>query len=169
MEVTNVEEDKETIWIKIDTRPTDIYIGVFYGPQENNPIENTRKIYNKLQTHIKQLQKRGEVIVAGDFNAKLKITSEKGNQEESRNGQLLQTIITKTNLNPIMLEPDIGHWTWVNRNNPNEKSIIDYILMTEKLTTQRGVTIIDEVGQLRIKGKNETDHNTITTSIKIND
>ncbi len=170
-EVTDIEEDEdlETTWVKIDTRPDDVYIGVFYGPQENNPIENTRKIYNKLETQIKQLQKRGEVIIGGDFNAKLKITSEKGNQEESRNGMLLQAIINETHLNPITIEPDIGHWTRTNRNNTSEKSIIDYILMTEKLTTKRGVTIIDETGQLRIKGKNETDHNTITTSIKIND
>ena len=29
--------------------------------------------------------------------------------------------------------------------------------------------MIDEEGQLRIKGKNETDHNTITMELKIND
>ena len=31
-----------------------------------------------------------------------------------------------------------------------------------------GVTLVDEIGNLRIGGKNQTDHNTITTDIKIN-
>ena len=48
-----------------------------------------------------------------------------------------------------------------------EKSIIDYIL------TSRGInkpisTIVDEEGHLRVKRKNETDHNTIITTIATN-
>ena len=44
----------------------------------------------------------------------------------------LQELITDTNLIPISLKADRGIWTRVNRNNPNEKSIIDYILVDSK-------------------------------------
>ena len=83
-EVTNIEdpEELETSWLKLDTRPTPIYIGVFYGPQESDNRERTTKIYQYVSTQIKQLQKRGEIILGGDFNAKLQINTPNGKQEE---------------------------------------------------------------------------------------
>ena len=56
-------------------------------------------------------------------------------------------------------------WTRQNRKNTTEKSIIDYILVS---STQKRIIEnieIDELGTLRIKGKNDTDHNTITATI----
>ncbi len=170
-EITDIEENEnlETCWIKINTRPADLHIGVFYGPQESDNRERNKSTYQYLETQIKQLRKRGEIIIGGDFNAKLEIKSKLGDQHMSKNGQLLQEIISNNNLDPITTKAEVGHWTRVNRNNPKEKSIIDYILMSETPAKNRGLTIIDEEGQLRIKGKNETDHNTIITSIKISD
>ena len=40
--------------------------------------------------------------------------------------------------------------------------------MSSNLATTNVSTIIDEEGSLRVKGKNESDHNTIITEIKIN-
>ena len=51
------------------------------------------------------------------------------------------------------------------KKNTTEKSIIDYILVS---STQKRIIEnieIDELGTLRIKGKNDTDHNTITATI----
>ncbi len=168
-EANDIEENPnlETTWIKLETRPKNIYIGVFYGPQENNPKDQNEQMYRTLETQIKQLQTKGEVIIGGDFNAKLEVTSEKGKQKQSKNGSLLKRTLDNTNLTPISLEADHGHWTRVNRSNPEEKSIIDYICTTEEVAKNKGITIIDEEGHLRIKGKNETDHNTIITTIKI--
>ncbi len=108
------------------------------------------------------------LLIEGDFNAKLEMKSPKGNQKQSRNGQLLQQIIDNTSLTPITIDADHGHWTRVNRTNNKEKSITDYILTSQEVAKNKGITIIDEEGQLRVKGKNETDHNTIITSIKVN-
>ncbi len=169
-EANNIEENEnlETKWIKLETRPKPIHIGVYYGPQENNTKEKNEQIYQALETQIKQLQTQGEIILGGDFNAKLEIKSKKGDQKQSRNGLLLQNLIEETNLTPITTNADHGHWTRVNRCNTNEKSIIDYILTTKEISKYKGITTIDEEGQLRIKGKNETDHNTIVTNFKIN-
>ena len=60
-----------------------------------------------------------------------------------------------------------GSWTRVNRNNNNEKSIIDYIITCQHLasktiesTTEDGTTNI-------IRGNNPTDHNIITAILDI--
>jgi hypothetical protein len=58
-----------------------------------------------------------------------------------------------------------GMWTRVNRKNPNEKSVIDYIITSKALLDQIIESSTDEAGILLIQGKNPTDHNTITVTI----
>ena len=91
---------------------------------------------------------------------------DKNQQNESRNGQLLQELITGTNLIPISLKADRGIWTRVNRNNPNEKSIIDYILVDSKTAEEVEEIIVDQIGTHRLRGKRESDHNTILMTLK---
>ena len=159
----------ETKWIKLECRPKNIAIGVFYGPQENEKIEKVKEIYTALNNQIAQKAQTNEIIIAGDFNAKLLIDTDNHKQSESRNGKLLKDLIANNNLTPINLKPDHGMWTRVNRKKEVEKSVIDYILTTPSVTRNIHTIIVDEEGNLRIKGKNETDHNTITVSLRIND
>ena len=66
---------------------------------------------------------------------------------------------------PASTHPTIGTWTRQNRKNTTEKSIIEHILVSP---TQKRIIEdieIDELGTLRIKGENDTDHNTITATI----
>ena len=72
---SNIEEheDLESKWIQIECRPKNISIGVVDGPQENEKIEKVRQIYNALDIQIKQKSINNEVILAGDFNAKLQV------------------------------------------------------------------------------------------------
>ena len=46
--------------------------------------------------------------------------------------------------------------------------MIDYILTSEHVTKNITSIIIDEEGLLRVKGKKDTDHNTIVMNMKIN-
>ncbi len=169
-EMNQLEEKQETesAWIKIEARPKAIAIGVFYGPQEKEPIEQVQNIYNNLETQIKQAQAEAETILGGDFNAKLEIKANNLEQKISRNGKMLQQLINNTNLTPLNTEGQNGLWTRVNRNNPEERSVIDYILTTPNIKKQVKDTYVDEKGDLRLKGKKETDHNTIITELKIN-
>ncbi len=162
------DESTESTWIKISTRPKPIFIGAFYGPQEKTTKQKVEDIYTTLETQVTQLENQGEVLLTGDFNAKLEIRNPQGQQEESRNGKILQQMINRKKLEVTNINPQKGLWTRVNRNNPNEKSVIDYIVTTRGIHERMGATIIDEEGSLRIKGKAETDHNTILTSISIN-
>ena len=59
-------------------------------------------------------------------------------------------------------------WTRQNRNIPEEKSIIDYVITTESMATHINEVIIDEQGTHRIKGKKESDHNTIMVEFNTN-
>ena len=106
------------------------------------------------------------VIVMGDFNAKLEMKTPFGQQTESRNGTLLEEVLKQTNTVTVNTRKEhTGMWTRVNRKNPNEKSVIDYIITSKALSDQIIESSTDETGVLLIQGKNPTDHNTITATI----
>ena len=81
---------------------------------------------------------------------------------------MLQQMLNDTELIAANTNNTDGTCTRVNRKNANEKLIIDYILVSKKLQKLITKTTIDEEESLRLKGKNETDHNTITVEMKIN-
>ena len=87
---------------------------------------------------------------------------------ENSNGKKLQRIIENNSLIPISTKAQYGLWTRVNRNNTEERSVIDFIITTEAIERNTTSLIIDERGTLRIKGKKESDHNTILMAIKVN-
>ena len=159
----------ETKWIKLECRPRNITIGVFNGPQENVTTEKVRDIYNNLETQINTKRKNNEVILGGDFNAKLHVIKDGQTQTQSRNGKILQHLIDNTQLTPITTKADYGFYTRVNRNNPNEKSMIEYIMATASIAKNVSSTIIDEDGAHRVKSKKDSDHNTILISLRINE
>ena len=140
-------------------------IGVFYGPQEKNKQELVKSIYNCLETQVSLQMSSNEVILGGDFNAKIEINNNEIKQKQSRKGKLLQRMIENTGL---QTKADIGSWRRVNRKNTNEKSIIDYILTTQTIANNKLTMVIDDTGELRVKGKNESDHNTMILTTKIN-
>ena len=127
------------------------------------------EIYHNLETQINQKRPNSEVIIGGDFNAKLEINHRTaGSQQQSRNGAIMKSLLANTELIPISIEANYGLWTRVNRNNPNEKSVIDYILTTMPISKHMSSIIIDEGQTLRIQGKKDSDHNTMVASIRIN-
>ena len=74
--------------------------------------------------------------------------------------------LQNSGLQPMSLEAKTGIWARVNRNNHTEKSVIDYVLATPQVTKQRKNIIIDETGNLRMKGRKESNHNTIIMETK---
>ena len=79
-------------------------------------------------------------------------------------------MIDNTRLTPTSMEADTGFWTRVNRNKPSEKSVIDYIITTPTIHKHKNriMMITDESGEFRVKGKKESDHNTMILTININ-
>ena len=96
--------------------------------QENENREQTERQFNNLTSQINELRKDSRIILTGDFNAKLKINKNHVTQEESNNGKLFSLLMQETNTNPTSLASTKGNWTRVNRNQPNERSVIDYVI-----------------------------------------
>ena len=157
----NVTEDNpsdehdqiETKWINLECRPRNIAIGVFYGPQENEKIEKIKSTYDTLNYQITQRAKSNEIIIAGDFNAKLEIYTATCRQKQSRNGKILNEIIENNNLIPANLNPNHEMWTRVNRNKTEERSVIDYIMITQQISRYIKMITVDEEGNLRKERK----------------
>ena len=126
-------------------------------------------IYAALSRQIEQKIDECDIILAGDFNAKLAISKATCTQKKSRNGKMLQKMISEYYLLPVNLNADHGIWTRTNRKIKTERSIIDYIMVSPRITKGITTIIVDEESHLRIRGKNETDHNTLLTTLKIND
>ena len=158
----------ETKWIRLESRPKNIAIGVFYRPQENEKFEKVQEIYTALNNQINQQTEDNEVIIAEDFNAKLEVNREGYVQTISRNGKILKDMIKENNLTQVNLTADYGIWTRENRQNTTEKSVIDYIMATPLILQSIQTAIVDEKVHLRVKEKTETDDNTLLMSIKIN-
>ena len=106
-----------------------------------------------------------QIILTGDFNAKIALPEDGSIQKESRNGKIMAEFIENTGLIPISTKPQHGLWTRENRHDPNEKSVIDYVLTTPLITGQTKNLNIDEEGTLRMQGRKESDHNTITYEV----
>ena len=138
------------------------------SPREKNKEELVKCIYYCLETQISLQMSDNEVILRGDFNAKIEIDNNEIKQKQSRNGKLLQSIMKNTGLQAISTKAKIGSWTRVSRKITNEKSIIDHILTTPTIASNKITMVIDETGEPRVKGKNESDHNTLILTTKIN-
>ena len=77
-------------------------------------------------------------------------------------------LIEDTKLTPINTQERTYKWTRQNRKNPTEKSVIDYILVSKEYERSIEEITVDEMGIYRIKGKVDSDHNTINTTITSN-
>ena len=162
------DQDQEILWIKLNTTKSKVFIGIFYGPQEKCSNEEAERQYAQITSQINKLKSKGEVILMGDFNAKLEIDKENVKQELSRNGKHMLSMLNVTNTTPITLHADVGIGTRARkRKDIIEKSIIDYVIMTSEIEKNTNLVHIDEAGIYKLKGKEETDHNTIILEVEI--
>ncbi len=153
----------EVQWAEVKSGNQKTFIGVFYGQQEKAPAEEVQSDFDALKSQINTLKQEGDVILVGDFNAKLNIhlPEKKITQKMSRNGEILQGLLNDTETVAVNMNKDVCQWTREHRKNQNEKSVIDYIITTNKSKEKIKLTRIDTEGTHRLKGKEETDHNTI--------
>ena len=167
-EVKDLEDqDQEIIWIKIDNGRTKIFVGVYYGPQEKCSNEEAERQYAQLTAQINKLKTRGQVILMGDFNAKIEINNAKIQQEQTRNGKHLEKMMCDTDTTPISYLENQQAWTRTRkRKDMMEKSVIDYVIMTKTIAETTNLVYVDEAGTHKLKGKEETDHNTIIIETK---
>ena len=168
--IEDIEDDEmDVVWVELRKNQKEkIHIGVYYGKQENAKREEVENEFELLNSHINMLKNKGEVIIMGDFNAKLNIEENNVKQQMSANGKHLKNLIDMNKLETVTIKPDTTKWTRQNRNNTEEKSVIDYIITTPKTAMTTTETIVDEEGAYRIKGNKESDHNTLLMEFNLN-
>ena len=104
----------------------------------------------------------GELLLIMDGNAKIGLL----NEPISRNGKYLLQVIEETNLKIINKSNKCkGEITRRNTKKSDEYSAIDFVLATENVEPMIKSMTIDEDGIFKVKGKNETDHNSILVNL----
>ena len=157
----------EIMWISVRRKNLPpLLIGTYYGKQESRTSKNEIEYEMMLLTEeIEDMKKEGEVVIAMDGNAKIGLLGE----EVSRNGKLLLQVFENTNLKIMNRnEKCNGKITRKNTKNDEEISAIDFIVTSEEVEKWFTSITIDEEGLLKVKGRNETDHNTISLNLNIN-
>ena len=122
---------------------------------------------DNLSEEVMELRAEGaEIILCMDANAKIGLMKE----ELSRNGKLILKVFRENQLE-VMNGSDkcVGLITRQNRKNPDEKSAIDFVVCTYVASQWIDKMIIDEDGDYRFRGTNESDHNTIMIDLHVED
>ena len=158
--------DIEIMWVSVRRKNSPPLIaGVYYGKQESRTskaeIETEMQLLNE---EIEEMKMDGEILIAMDGNAKVGLLGE----DVSRNGQLLLQTFENTGLDIINKSDKCrGSVTRPNTKNTTEQSAIDFIVTNECVKQWVKQKTIDEEGLHKIRGKNNSDHKTITLSIEI--
>ena len=156
----------ELMWVSIRRKQQPpIFVGSYYGKQESRTSkEDIEKEMSSLHEEILEMKDEGEIFLAMDGNAKLGILGE----IPSRNGKLLKQVFNNTNLTLMNSNSKCeGRVTRKNTVNDQEFSAIDFIVVSENVEKWINKIVIDEDGLSTIKGKKETDHNTIISTLSI--
>ena len=110
------------------------------------------------------MKREDEIVLAMDGNAKIGILDD----TFSRNGKLLNQVFDNQCLTVMNKNAKcVGCITRKNTKNPNEISAIDFVVATDEAEKWLKRVTIDEKGLMKIKGKNETDHNTIQIDLEV--
>ena len=170
---SKLNSNAEFISVRLCSQPSSIWLILSYGPQEKESENKRTDFYESLSIQIQHAQMEGDmVILVGDFNAKLGSDVMKGDiHSVSKNGQLLWDVIKTFNLE-VINTADIcrGVFTRIKATKKKvEKSVLDYMIVSNQFKDQFLSCLIDEDKQLTPwhnlkKGRVYSDHNFILFS-----
>ena len=158
--------DIEITWISIkrgNMNPS--FIGVYYGKQESRVNkEEIEEEMDLLMEEILEMKSEGEVLLVMDGNGKIGVLGE----PVSRNGKLLLDVFSGTCMEIMNLTAKcVGKVTRIGRKQNENNSAIDYVIASSGFSQCIQSMIIDEEGLHRLKGKTETDHNSIILKMNL--
>ena len=160
------DRELEIIWVSVSRESeTPLYIGAYYGKQETTCNNATiQEEMDKLSEEILELESDGEVLICMDANAKIGLMQE----AMSRNGKLMTAVFQECELEVINGGDKCdGTVTRQNRKRPTEISAIDLVVATYNTSHWIKKMTIDEIGDYRMQGVNESDHNTIIIDLEV--
>ena len=97
LEVAQEKKVGQSLWKLLDNNRSKIRIGVIYAPQENVTSNNELKVmYNNISKQISIAQEeRQQVLILGDFNAKVGTYIEGNKPTVTKEGRQLMKMATK--------------------------------------------------------------------------
>ena len=128
-----------SLWVKIQTKPRDLFLGVVYGLQEGATRSQVKDMFSELGELTERYSEQGEVILVGDFNARVGNTAHSvgpnGEERVSSNGKVMLEFLQQADLRVVngffpRKEDSTPNWT---RERGESKSIIDYIAVKDYL------------------------------------
>ena len=129
-----------------------MYIRVYYAKQESRTSKlEAEETIKEIGAQIREIDHTtNKVILIGDFNAKIL-------DNQSRNGKIINEQLIEA-LDMRLLngtEKCQGKWTRVNTANRAEKSVLDYVLVSQNLWETITEMEIDEEEIHKFKGKKQ--------------
>ena len=144
-EVAQEKEIGLSLRILLNNNRSKIRIGVIYAPKENVTSNNKLKVmYNNISKQISIAQgERQQVLILGDFNAKVGTYIEGNKPTVTKEGRQMIKMAKKYDLAIINKEKEVckGLWNWVQG---QERLILDYVLRNSKLLSTVTEMIVDE-------------------------
>ena len=179
--ITEYSDIFELIVVEIKVTDKNIRVITGYGPQEIWDMDVKMKFFCALEEEIAKSATAGKsIILMGDLNSKLGAEYIKKDPKEiTENGKILAGILERNALSVVngMEQKCTGLITRERHTiNGVEKSIIDFVIVSEDLVTEVESILIDDkrnhVLTKLTKTKNgikktETDHNTIVTKLNV--
>ena len=160
------------LWIFLNNQRIQSRIGVLYEPQESRTKKNELiKIYKNFEQQIHIAAENNQnILLYGDFNAKIDNMINGNKAEVSKAGNILKKLIEKNYLAILNRhKTSKGKWT---RTENRQKSILDFILLNRNDESVVKNVTIDEDRLLSLNRIDSaktilyTDYNAIITEIK---
>ena len=119
---------------------------------------------DKLSEEIQEKKVEGDVILFMDGNGKIGILGE----EASRNGKMLLEVFEECDL-VIMNQSEkcTGAITRENRKKKDEKSAIDFLVVSQDVEDNIQKVTIDEKGNYLVSGSSPSDHNSFLVKLNL--
>ena len=85
-EVNREKKIDQTLWVLLNNQKIQVRMGVIYGPQENvTSNSELKKMYESISVYIGKKNNQ-QIIILGDFNAKIRIYIKKTKKPSQREG-----------------------------------------------------------------------------------
>ena len=168
-------ENAEFITIRLDFGGVHFRLICIYSPQENDSIDQLDGFYEAISSQITRTCLAGDfVFLVCDFNAKLGRQFISGDIHDiSGNGKRLLNIVKEFNLDVSnSSQKCTGIFTRVNNKSPDEKSVLDYVIVSSQLEKYVNYMRIDQQKlftpwKTLKQGKRFSDHSAILLGMSL--
>lgn len=139
------DSDARMMWMRTKRRQgtSDLYIGICYGHCEGQDKQKVEKWMARLEGKIKKFKARGDVMIVGDFNARVgKSLGPNGEDKEMENGKRLIRMVDRQQLEAAnSWKKCKGKWT---RERGQARSVLDYIMVEKEWKRNVKKIVVEE-------------------------